>query len=380
MSGPLQSEVPKALTALSLSFMAFWTLGIADVAAQSAIVEGREPPSIHTHGLPRLEDRAPGAAIVEVDLVAATAHLELLPGRSSDVFAYNGSVPGPLLEVTEGDSLIIHVRNDLPEATTIHWHGLHIPFVADGSPFHPIEPGGSFTYAFRIPTGSAGTYWYHPHPDHRAAYQVGMGLFGAIIVRDPNDPLPPLAVHVLVLSDNRFRDDGSIDFPEAGTRVAEMDELNGREGDVIFVGSEILPTLSIRAGEVQRWRIVNASGARIYRLALDGHSLLHVGSDGGLFEHPVEVDEILLANGERVELLVRGTGEPGSQAVLKALPYDRYMARGRPDSWNEPREILTLRYTDDPPVEPIDIPGVLRRIAAVPTAAADTSRTILLQP
>src|SRR5690606_30791554 len=129
----------------------------------------------------------------------------------------------------------------------------------------------------RIPTGSAGTYWYHPHPDHRAAYQVGMGLFGAIIVRDPNDPLPPLAEHVLVLSDNRFRDDGSIDFPEAGTRVAEMDELNGREGDVIFVGSEILPTLSIRAGEVQRWRIVNASGARIYRLALDGHSLLHVG-------------------------------------------------------------------------------------------------------
>jgi FtsP/CotA-like multicopper oxidase with cupredoxin domain len=71
-----------------------------------------------------------------------------------------------------------------------------------------------------------------------------------------------------------------------------------------------MPTIDIRPGEVQRWRIVNASAARVYRLALPGHKLIQIGSDGGLFEMPVVLDEILLANGERVELLVRGVGKP----------------------------------------------------------------------
>jgi FtsP/CotA-like multicopper oxidase with cupredoxin domain len=77
-----------------------------------------------------------------------------------------------------------------------------------------------------------------------------------------------------------------------------------------------------------------------------------VGSDGGLFERPVEVDELLIANAERVEVLVRGTGAPGSTAVLETLPYDRYMPQTRPADWDQSRELLTLQYTDAPPVTP----------------------------
>lgn len=288
-----------------------------------------------------LKDRSPDPEVVEVELLAAPAQLSLVQGKSTDVFAYNGRVPGPLLEVSEGDSVVIHFRNELPEETTVHLHGLHLPFVSDGSPFHPVAPGGTYTYAFRAQPGSAGTYWYHPHPHHRTAYQVGKGLYGAIIVRDPNDPLPEsLTERLIILSDNRFGPDGSVEFAEPGTRQAEVDRVNGREGDVLFVSGKIHPTIPIRSGEIQRWRIVNASGARIYRLALEDHTFLHVGSDGGLFEHPIETDEILLANGERAEVLVRGTGDPGSASTLRTLPYDRYMARTRPDDWDEPSDVL----------------------------------------
>lgn len=327
-----------------------------------------------------LVNRSSTPGLVEVELVAAPTRLSLVPGTETDAFAYNGRVPGPLLEITEGDSVRIHFRNELPEETTIHWHGLHLPFAADGSPFHPVAPGEEYTFAFRVHAGTAGTYWYHPHPHHRTAYQVGKGLYGAIIVRDPQDPLPSsLTERLLILSDNRFGPEGSVAFAEPGTRQARIDEMNGREGDVLFVGDQIEPILPIRSGEVQRWRVINASGARTFRLGLEGHSLLHVGSDGGLFEHPVETDEIVLSNGERAEVLVRGTGLPGSRSRLQALPYNRYIARTRPADWNQPRELLTLQYSTDPPVDPIALPETLRPVPALEPEAATARRTILLQ-
>ena len=108
---------------------------------------------------------------------------------------------------------------------------------------------------------------------------------------------------------------------------SNIDEVNGREGNILFVNGEVSPTLTIRSGEVQRWRVINAAAARVYRLSLSGHTFLHVGDDGGLFEKPIETKEIILANSERVELLVRGTGAPGTRAMLQSLPYDRYVRR-----------------------------------------------------
>lgn len=325
-----------------------------------------------------LENLSAEPGTVEVRLVAAPARLELVPGKSTEVFAYNGRVPGPLLEVREGDRVIVHFRNELPESTTVHWHGLHLPFDADGSPFHPVAPGAEYVYEFTVHPGTAGTYWYHPHPHHKTGYQVGMGLHGAIIVHADDDPLAMLPEKLLVLSDNRFLPDGSLDFPDPDSLAGRIDFENGREGDVVFVNGEIMPTLSIRSGEVQRWRVINASGARMYRLALSGHGFVHVGSDGGLFERPVEIDEIVLASSERAELLVRGTAAPGSRAVLQALPYDRYVPQTRPADWDRTRDLLTLQYTDQAPVSTVAIPRSLRAIPKLDPAEASVTRLMVL--
>jgi bilirubin oxidase len=322
------------------------------------------------------ESREPGT--VEVTLTATSARLSLVPGVETDVFAYNGTVPGPTLEVREGDRVIIHFRNDLTEETTVHWHGLHIPWNADGSPFRPVAAGERVDFEFRIPDGTAGTYWYHPHPHHRTASQVARGLYGGIIVRAAEESLPDIPEKLLILSDNRLLADGWIDIPDRHTPAGTIDFENGREGDVLFVNGQILPTISLRAGEVQRWRVVNASAARMYRLAIPGHELLHVGSDGGLFEKPVPADEILIAASERVELLVRGTGEPGSTAMLRDLAYDRYIPQTRPSDWATSNDLLTLRYTDEPRAAPVALPSTLRHIEPLDTSVVTTTRVMSL--
>ena len=327
---------------------------------------------------PVLKNISSKTGTVEVTITAAPARLELVPGKLTDVYAYNGSVPGPTLEAHEGDRVIIHFRNNLPEASTIHCHGVHLPAAMDGSPFGLIPAGGHFDYEFTIKRGTAGTYWYHPHPDVRSEYQVAMGLFGALIVRANDDPIAAIPERLLILSDNRFRPDGAIDFPDSNSVQAEVDEENGREGNVLFVNGHIMPTLSIRSGEVQRWRVINASPSRIYRLAIPGQTLVQVASDDGLLEHPVEMKDILLANSERVELLVRGTGPPSSQTELQTLPYDRYMPQTRPPNWNATHSLVTLRYSDAPPMPPVAVPAVLRVIPALDTMKAAATQVIVM--
>jgi FtsP/CotA-like multicopper oxidase with cupredoxin domain len=255
---------------------------------------------------------------------------------------------------------------------------VHLPANMDGSPFDPVPPGGRYDYIFTIPRGTAGTYWYHPHPDGRSEYQAAMGLFGAFIVRAADDPIATLPEKVIVLSDNRFRADGSIEFADSNSTQSNVDMENGREGNVLFVNGQIRPSIPIHNGEVQRWRVINASAARVYRLAIPGQALLHVGSDDGLFEHAVETQEIVVANSERVELLVRGTGKPGSTAELTDLPYDRYMPQTRPADWNAPHVLLDLRYSDQAVSTPVTLPTTLRVVPALDTATATVRRTVVL--
>ncbi len=315
---------------------------------------------------------------VEVNITASVTTLSLVPGVNSEVFAYNGHVPGPTLDVREGDHVIVHFHNHLSEPTTVHWHGIHLPFESDGSPFYPIKPGESHDYEFTIRPGTAGTYWYHPHPDRRTGFAIGKGLFGAIVVHAADDPLPAtISERLLVLSDNRFLQDGSIDFPDAASASGGIDEENGREGPVLFVNGHVMPTLSIRRGEVQRWRIINASAGRIYRIALAGHTMLHIGSDGGLFETPREVKELLLTTGERVEVLIRGTDSAGTKALLQDLPYDRYAPQTRPKDWKKTLDLLTLETTDEASVAPIAIPAHLRTVPPLDTTKATAVRTVV---
>ncbi len=327
---------------------------------------------------PLLKNASTQPGTVEVSITAAPARLTMKPGVTTDMFGYNGMSPGPTLELTEGDRVIVHFRNGLSEPTTVHWHGIHLPANQDGSPFDPVPPGGQRDYVFTIPRGSAGTYWYHPHLHHRTGYQIAKGLVGAIIVRAPDDPIPrSITERLLILTDNRFLPDGSIDLPDPLSMPGRIDDENGREGDMLFVNGQGKPSLSIRSGEIQRWRIINASAARVFRLAIPGQTFLHVGSDGGLFETPIDVRELILANSERVEILVRG-GAPGSRTSLQTLPYDRYIPQTRPKDWNQTRDLLTLRVTRERAGAPVTVPTTLRRIPLLDTMRATARRTISL--
>ncbi len=343
----------------------------ATVAAAAAAADSLANP-------PVLRNASSRAHTVEVTITAAPGRAVLLPGHVTDVWAYNGSVPGPTLEAHEGDRVIVHFHNRLPEATSIHWHGVHVPAGMDGSPLNPVGPGESYDYVFTVPMGSAGTYWYHPHPDGRSAYQVAMGLYAAFIVRPAHDPLAGVPDKVLLLWDNRFRTDGSIDFPKPQSTQSEIDLENGREGNVLFVNGRVMPSVTIGRGEVQRWRVINASAARVYRLAIPGRPLVHVGSDGGLFETPVEEPDVLVANSERVEVLVRGTGQPGDSAMFETLPYDRYMPQTRPADWNTPRALIVVRTTHAPPRAPTPIPAVLRPVPALDTLLSVATHVITM--
>jgi len=377
-----QQRLVRPRFALTLLFIVASSALLAASASSRHRADAEKPAAAPEDTLvmpPVLKNISSVPGTVEVNLAAEPARLALLPGHPTNAYAYNGSVPGPTLEVHEGDHVIIHFHNNLPEPTTIHWHGLHIPAVMDGSPLHPVGTGKDYDYIFTIPRGSAGTYWYHPHPDVRTGYQMAMGLFGAIIVRDAHDPLPAsLPEKLLVLSDNRFKPDGSPDIADPNSAQGEIDQENGREGNVLFVNGQVAPVIRIRSGETQRWRIVNVSAARIYRLAIPGQTLLHVGDDGGLFERPREDTSILLANSERVELLIRGSRPPRTRTSLQTLPYDRYDPHTRPENWNVAHDLLSLRYTDDAPVLPPALPSIMRNVVALDTTRVTRRQVLVL--
>lgn len=256
----------------------------------------------------------PGRSVVEIDLEAREMDWEFVAGRKTHAWGFNGQVPGPTLEARVGDVLQIRLKNSLPEPTTIHWHGLQIPAAMDGTDMvqHPIMPGETFTYRFRLP--DAGTFWYHPHMNETV--QIERGLYGAIVVRADNEPTFDVE-RVLVLDDVKLDRQGEIKPP--GWWIEHHD---GRMGSTRLVNGHQEPELTMAAGQIERWRIVNSSSARYVRLSLDGKPFTLIGTDGGLIDAPVTMNEILLAPADRVEIAV-GPFDEGEVLKFTALKYDR---------------------------------------------------------
>ena len=274
-------------------------------------------------------------------LVAQRASKAMLAGTSTEFWTYNSLVPGPLIDVFEGDTVRIRLENQLSQETSVHWHGLPVPPAQDGNPMDPIAPGATRTYEFTLPVGSAGTYWYHPHPHELTAEQVFRGMAGLFIVRPRADPVPTaIEEKLLLISDLRLASDGSIPANTA------MDWQNGREGNYLLVNGQYQPALTIHPGQSQRWRILNATNARYLRLTLTGHTMTLIGTDGGLLRTPLPgLDEILLAPGERVEVVVTASVALQASAVMVTLPYDRG-GMGMMGSFSPATiPLLTLTYT-----------------------------------
>lgn len=243
---------------------------------------------------------------------AARAPLAGAPYPETDVWAYDGAVPGPELRFRQGERLRVTLDNRLPEGTTVHWHGVRVPNAMDGVPEltqAPIAPGADFAYEFVLP--DAGTYWYHPH--QRSFEQVARGLYGALVVEELHPPPVDRDV-VWMLGDWRLLPDASIggDF---GNRMETG--MAGRIGNTVTVNGQVTDTFAVRAGERMRLRLVNAATARIFALEFRGHRPLVIALDGQpVAPHDPEDGRIVLGPAQRADLVLDLTGAPGSRAAV----------------------------------------------------------------
>ncbi|MDD2883238.1 MAG: multicopper oxidase family protein [Rhodoferax sp.] len=305
--------------------------------------------------LVKLTNTSQEAGVFRATLRAAPVSVGLMKdGTKTDVWAYNATLPGPLIEVMEGDTVEIEFINDLPQPSTIHWHGLPVPSDQDGNPHDAVVAGGRRLYRFTLPLDCAGTYWYHPHPHGFTAEQVSRGLAGLFIVRAKNDPLASIPERHVVFSDIKLNSDG---------RIADNDMndvMNGREGQFVLVNAQFQPVMSFDARGRERWRIWNANSARYLRLNLPGAVFTLVGTDGGLLQSPVTgMTELLLAPAERVEVIVDAPANGGIVSLVTEPVERGKMGAFAPD---QAITLMKVDFTNARPKGLVALPARLRRI------------------
>ena len=323
-------------------------------------------------------DINPDADVVEVELSANEADVEIFEGRETSMWTYNGLFPGPLIEAKVGDRVIIHATNNLSEETTIHWHGLRIPAAMDGvaAMQNPVEPGETFTYDFVVQ--DALLAWYHPHV--RSDEQVERGLQAPFMIRDPEAPLFGRET-IAVLDDILLDGDGDI----ASFDASHMADMSGRVGNTILVNGRRRPVLEVRSGERQLFRVVNSANARTMVLKLPGRQLTWIGTDGGLLDEPRVVDALALSPGERADFLFTIDDSPGATLDLEVAPaLDGMMGggmmstamvgRGTMGGDSSTYKAVHIRVVDGEPEAFAALPNELRDI---PQLATDgRSRTV----
>jgi FtsP/CotA-like multicopper oxidase with cupredoxin domain len=255
---------------------------------------------------------------VELVLTAAPDEVVVLPGGPTHVWRFTGrlikgpadtlqTIPGsylgPVIRLRRGQQVRIRIANQLPESSVVHWHGLDVPEIADGHPRLAITSGREYVVEFEV-TNRAGTYWYHPHPHTRTGAQVYQGLAGLLIVRDAEEDalaLPSGGAELLcVLQDRRFDEKNQLVFHDGN--MLEM--MNGFLGDRVLVNGQPQATTEVDAAW-HRVRLLNASNARIYKLAWTNDvQMTVIGGDGGLLEQPLYQKVLTLAPGQRADLLL----------------------------------------------------------------------------
>jgi blue copper oxidase len=288
---------------------------------------------------------------LEVELTAKPDAVTVLGGAPTQVYRYEGRViqgdaaalqvipdsyVGPILRAHKGQHVRVHLHNQLPVETNIHWHGLIVPSNMDGHPHDLAAPGGEFVYDFEI-RNRAGTYWFHPHKHGETGAQVNKGLAALFIVSDDEEQKLELPSGnqdlALVIQDRRIDADNQFAYSAGsmagmgseatnGMGGGMMDGMMGFLGDHILVNGKPNAVLPL-ATRAYRLRLLNGSNARIYKLAWsDGRPMTVLGTDGGLLAQPDQRPYVALSPGERIELWADfGDAPVGTEVKLQSLEF-----------------------------------------------------------
>jgi len=253
-------------------------------------------------------------------MTLANSAVNVWPGQNTNVIAINGSYPCPSVVIQKGETFTAHFINQLTEPATSHWHGISAPELMDGHPKDAILPGESRTYTFPV-LNRAGTYFYHAHADLLTSKHVYKGFAGFFIVDDTAEiplRLPRGAYDIpLCLQDRRIAD-----IPEFNYAPVITDMTRGYLGDTVLVNGtpdtyfEVSKTL-------YRFRLLNGSNARVYKIAMSDNSPFQIiATDGGLKDIPVSANSFFLSPGERVDILFDFSSYSiGQSLILKSLAF-----------------------------------------------------------
>ena len=273
------------------------------------------------------------------EIISKEMPIPILPGKSTNSMVYEVNQGGktyinPIIKMRKGNQFNPTLRNELSEETIIHWHGFHVDHENDGHPSEAVGPGGNYPYSFTV-LNRAATYFYHPHPHELTGKQLYFGLASIFIVEDEEEINLRNSLDLslgetdipMVIQDKIFDDDGNLIYClNPMENPTAMEQTMGFLGDVILVNWTVKPFMDVSA-RIYRFRVVNESNSRLYKLAfLRGSEKLPfyiIGTDGGLLEKPYQVTEAFIGVAERVDILFDFRSlQVGDSIYLKSLFFD----------------------------------------------------------
>jgi suppressor of ftsI len=281
----------------------------------SASSPGQSPSAV-AEG-PPLQDPAQAVShngLLQTRIVVARRQV-VVGGHKLWALTYNDRFMPPTLRIRPGDRVELAMENRLGEHTNLHTHGLHVsPSGNSDNVFIHIDPGETFHYSYQFPKSlRAGTYWYHSHMHPISAPQVAGGMSGLIIVDGLRQYLPPelrqVTEHVIALKDFQLEGDA------VKTQHLHIGAPTNRT-----VNGQLNPTIRIRPGETQLWRLANISANIYYNVHLQGQRFQVIAHDGTPVDRIWTADSLLLAAGARFDVLVRGG--PAGRTELQTLAYN----------------------------------------------------------
>ncbi|MDG9726727.1 multicopper oxidase family protein [Streptomyces sp. DH41] len=363
----------RTLRLLGGSAVVLPALGLGLPALKAAVV-GKEIDTVgkvtfanRVQAPPLAPSRIDGEGRRVFELGIREGRKEFIAGRRSPTWGVNGDYLGPTLRAKRGETVLFNVANDVNEATSLHWHGMHLPPTMDGGPHQMIEQGATWSPTWTIDQPAA-SLWYHPHPHGKTAQHLYRGVAGMFLIDDDDaagslphqygvDDIP------VIVQDRRFVD-GRLDLNE------QMAGTTGFLGDELLVNGVHGPYLEVFTERI-RLRLLNGSNARVYNFHFaDDRRFQQIASDGGLLPAPHTTDRVQLSPGERAEIVVEVRA--GERLVLRSDSPATGSGFVQRDGGSDRFDVLQLRAASTLATSP----RVPARLAHVPRiAAASATRT-----